>query len=179
MLFLLSVAGIVFIGFANHGLNALAEDQTNFARMEKGGLKMRLSDNVRVYPAIFSYANDGISVRFPDLPGCLTCGQTDVEALFMAKDALRCYLMMLQDEGESIPEPTPMYQLGETDERERITLVCIGDEQPVRHGEWIVADTPFVRQRKCSLCGNCDNPKTALKGHYCWYCGAKMAGGAK
>ena len=51
------------------------------------------------------------------------------------------------------------------------------DAEPVRHGEWLVADTPFVRQRKCSLCRNCDNPKTAVWGHYCWACGAKMDGG--
>lgn len=136
---------------------------------------MRLNNNVRVYPAIFSYADDGISVHFPDLPGCLTCGQNDIEALFMAKDALRCYLAMLQDEGEPIPEPTPMYQLSETDERERITLVCIGDEQPVRHGEWIVESRskfPFDGVSiKCSLCGRYEYKKEP----YC-HCGAKMKG---
>lgn len=139
---------------------------------------MQLNENVRVYPAVFSYADDGISVRFPDLPGCLTCGQTEVEALFMAKDALRCYLAMLQDEGEPIPEPTPMYQLGETDERERITLVCIGDEQPVRHGEWLSTELVdpkgrvIVEQYKCSLCGRHEYRKEP----YC-HCGAKMDGG--
>ena len=29
-----------------------------------------------VYPAIFPYSDDGISVEFPDLPGCLTCADT-------------------------------------------------------------------------------------------------------
>ena len=48
------------------------------------------------------------------------------------------------------------------------------DYAPVRHGEWIEDDTPFIRQRKCSICGKRDNPKTAIRGHYCWYCGAKM-----
>ncbi len=33
-----------------------------------------------VYPAIFNYADDGISVKFPDLPGCLTFGYSDEEA---------------------------------------------------------------------------------------------------
>lgn len=133
---------------------------------------MQLSDNVRVFPAIFSYADDGISVHFPDLPGCLTCGQTDVEALFMAKDALRCYLAMLQDEGESIPEPTSLRQI-RTGEYDRITLVCIGDEQPVRHGEWIMVSRsrfPFDGVSfKCSLCGKYEYRKEP----YC-HCGAKM-----
>jgi hypothetical protein len=51
------------------------------------------------------------------------------------------------------------------------------DYAPVRHGEWIKDDTPFAKQRKCSVCGKCDNPKTAIRGHYCWFCGAKMDGG--
>ena len=50
------------------------------------------------------------------------------------------------------------------------------DYVPVRHGEWIEDDTLFTRQRKCSLCGRCDSPKTAIRGHFCWYCGAKMDG---
>ena len=40
------------------------------------------------YPAIFHYATDGISVEFPDLPGCITCGATTDEAMNMAKEAL-------------------------------------------------------------------------------------------
>ena len=33
------------------------------------------------YPAVFHYADDGISVEFPDLPGCLTFGNTTEEAM--------------------------------------------------------------------------------------------------
>jgi predicted RNase H-like HicB family nuclease len=42
-----------------------------------------------IYPAILSFDADGISVEFPDLPGCYTCGSTQDEAYDMAKDALR------------------------------------------------------------------------------------------
>ena len=38
-----------------------------------------------VYPAIFTYEDDGISVEFPDLPGCLTCVDTTEEAIKMAR----------------------------------------------------------------------------------------------
>lgn len=137
---------------------------------------MRLSDNARVYPAVFSYADDGISVRFPDLPGCLTCGQTDVEALFMAKDALRCYLAMLQDEGEPIPEPTPMYQLGETEARERITLVCIGDAEPVRLGFWKWG-LGFPYCSECKMMAHENGFVGYHTSDYCPNCGAKMDGG--
>ncbi|ADI02719.1 MAG TPA: type II toxin-antitoxin system HicB family antitoxin [Syntrophothermus lipocalidus] len=60
-----------------------------------------------VYPAIFDYANDGISVEFPDLPGCYTCGDTDEEALYMAKEALALHLYGLEEDGCAIPDPSP------------------------------------------------------------------------
>lgn len=39
-----------------------------------------LLDNY-VFPAIFSCDDDGISVEFHDLPGCLTFGETTQEAI--------------------------------------------------------------------------------------------------
>ncbi|WP_018754141.1 type II toxin-antitoxin system HicB family antitoxin [Paenibacillus sanguinis] len=44
------------------------------------------------YYAIFNFAEDGINVTFPDLPGCITCGYTTEEAIKMAKEALELYL---------------------------------------------------------------------------------------
>ena len=57
------------------------------------------------YPAIFSFDPDGISVSFPDLPGCLTCADTPAEAVFMARDALA--LRLWSDECDKIPFPVP------------------------------------------------------------------------
>ena len=37
------------------------------------------------YPVIFEYAEDGVNISFPDLPGALICGDTTEEALEMAK----------------------------------------------------------------------------------------------
>jgi predicted RNase H-like HicB family nuclease len=64
-----------------------------------------------IYPAIFDYEEDGISIEFPDLPGCLTSGNTDAEALRMAKDALALHLYGMEQDGEEIPQPTPVSQL--------------------------------------------------------------------
>ncbi|MFL0375979.1 type II toxin-antitoxin system HicB family antitoxin [Paenibacillus amylolyticus] len=44
------------------------------------------------YYAIFNFAEDGINVTFPDLPGCITCGDSVEEALLMAKEALELFL---------------------------------------------------------------------------------------
>lgn len=59
-----------------------------------------------VYPAIFDYAADGISVKFPDLPGAITCGDTDEEALYMAKDCLGLHVYGMEEDGDVIPEPS-------------------------------------------------------------------------
>jgi predicted RNase H-like HicB family nuclease len=64
-----------------------------------------------VYPAVFSYAEDGISIEFPDLLGCLPCGQTTEEALKHAKEAMALHLWGMENDNESIPEPTPIEQI--------------------------------------------------------------------
>lgn len=53
-----------------------------------------------LYEALFEYADDGITVTFPDLPGCITCGVTEEEALVMAKDALSVYIAAFRTEKE-------------------------------------------------------------------------------
>ena len=56
-----------------------------------------------IFPAIFHYAEDGISVEFPDLPGCFSYGDSDIEAVTNAKEALELHLFGLEDDGETIP----------------------------------------------------------------------------
>lgn len=56
-----------------------------------------------VYPAIFTYEDDGISVEFPDLPGYLTCADTTEDAIKMAKEALGLHLYDMEEENETIP----------------------------------------------------------------------------
>jgi predicted RNase H-like HicB family nuclease len=57
-----------------------------------------------IFPAVFSYAEDGISVSFPDLPGCFTCGDTDEEAVQMAEEALGLHLLGMENDDDPIPE---------------------------------------------------------------------------
>lgn len=56
------------------------------------------------YWGIFDFADDGISVSFPDLPGCISCGYSIDEAIQMAKEALNLYLEDMTE--ETIPKPT-------------------------------------------------------------------------
>ncbi|HHY48106.1 MAG TPA: type II toxin-antitoxin system HicB family antitoxin [Firmicutes bacterium] len=64
-----------------------------------------------VYPAVFDYAGDGISIFFPDLPGCLPCARTTEEAIHNAKEAMALHLYNMEQDGDPIPEPTPVDKL--------------------------------------------------------------------
>ena len=59
-----------------------------------------------IFPAVFHSAEDGISVTFPDLPGCLPCAQTMEEAFANAKEALQLHVFGMEEDGEDIPIPS-------------------------------------------------------------------------
>jgi antitoxin HicB len=46
----------------------------------------------------------GYTVEVPELPGCVTEGETVEEAIAMAKDAIEGYIASLVDDGEDVPE---------------------------------------------------------------------------
>ena len=57
-----------------------------------------------IYPAVFtSEPTGGISVAFPDIPECVTCGDTEADALFSAQDALELCMLTREEDGETIP----------------------------------------------------------------------------
>lgn len=62
-----------------------------------------------IYPAIFHRDGEhGYWVEFPDLPGCLTEGETLEEAFLMAGDALDCWF---DDPAQDHPTPTPVTEI--------------------------------------------------------------------
>lgn len=58
-----------------------------------------------VYPALFSpwEDGDGYTVQFPDLPGCVTEGDSLPEAIDMAQDAASGWVLGELEDGNSIP----------------------------------------------------------------------------
>jgi predicted RNase H-like HicB family nuclease len=59
------------------------------------------------YPAIFhSEPEGGYSVSFPDIEGCFTQGDTELEAIDMAEDALNLMLWDMEEHKEVIPLPS-------------------------------------------------------------------------
>jgi predicted RNase H-like HicB family nuclease len=65
------------------------------------------------YIALFTYEEDGISIKFPDLPGCYPCADKDNtdEALKNAKEALGLHLWGMEQDHEIIPEPSSITDL--------------------------------------------------------------------
>lgn len=59
-----------------------------------------------VYPACFYKEEEGYSVVFPDLPGCITQGDTLEEAIEMAEDAALGWLLTTLEDGQEIPVPS-------------------------------------------------------------------------
>ena len=57
-----------------------------------------------VYPAIFSKEKGKYDVQFPDIPGCITCGDSLEDAIYMAEDALALMLFTYEKEDRDIPE---------------------------------------------------------------------------
>ncbi|MEA4883776.1 MAG: type II toxin-antitoxin system HicB family antitoxin [Clostridia bacterium] len=75
-----------------------------------------------IFPAIFTYAEDGISIEFPDLPGCLPCANSTEEALGNARQALGLHLYGMEQDGDDIPSPTPVEMI-RTGEKQVLMLV--------------------------------------------------------
>ncbi len=63
------------------------------------------------FPAILYYDSDGISIDFPDLPGCMPCAHTTDEAVKNAREALGLHLWGMERDNDVIPEATPITDL--------------------------------------------------------------------
>jgi len=63
---------------------------------------MRLPYRMEIIP---DTAEGGYVVRFPELPGCLTCADTLEEAIRNAADCKKEWLTAAMEDGIDIPEP--------------------------------------------------------------------------
>ncbi|MGN0338388.1 MAG: type II toxin-antitoxin system HicB family antitoxin [Lachnospiraceae bacterium] len=65
------------------------------------------------FVALFNYDEDGISIDFPDLPGCCPCADKDDTemALKNAKEALGLHIWGMEQDGEEIPTPSKITDL--------------------------------------------------------------------
>ena len=62
--------------------------------------------------AVLEYSDKGtIGVYFPDLPGCISTGETTEKAVDSAKEALLLHLYGMEEDKEDIPEPSELKDL--------------------------------------------------------------------
>jgi predicted RNase H-like HicB family nuclease len=63
-----------------------------------------------VFPAVFepNDTEEGYTVTFPDLPGCITEGDTWEVAHRRAQDTLEGFLWGMEHDGDPVPLPTPV-----------------------------------------------------------------------
>jgi len=67
-----------------------------------------------VYPAIFTPYEDGSGgyvVEFPDLPGCVTGGDTMAEAIFMSEDAASGWVLTELEDGREAPNASELSEI--------------------------------------------------------------------
>lgn len=62
-----------------------------------------------IYTAVFTPNENSTKfyARIPDLPGCITTGHSLQDAIEQITDAASGWLVVAEDEGLTIPEPTP------------------------------------------------------------------------
>ena len=66
-----------------------------------------------IYPAIFTPCEEkvGFTVVIPDLPGCVTEGDSLIHAIDMGTDAACGWVLGELEDGNPIPSPTPYDQV--------------------------------------------------------------------
>jgi|SRR5690625_2620856 len=80
---------------------------------------------MRAYIALIHKESDSdFGVSFPDLPGCITAGETLDEAYRMAAEALALHLQAMADDGEASPEPSSLEEImADPDNRGGVAVV--------------------------------------------------------
>jgi predicted RNase H-like HicB family nuclease len=61
--------------------------------------------------AIHKDPQSSFGVSVPDLPGCISAGDTIAEALMMAKEAITLHLEGMLDDGLELPDPSQDIEL--------------------------------------------------------------------
>lgn len=69
------------------------------------------SEELYIYPALFTEMDSQVGVEFPDIPGCFTCGKDCKEAVMKAKEVLALTLFGMEEDNEKLPEPIELCKI--------------------------------------------------------------------
>jgi len=89
---------------------------------------------MRPYIALIHKATSrNFGVWFPDFPSCVTAGATLDEARDRAAEALGSHIEGLMDEGEALPEPSPLEAvMAERDNRDGVAVLVYALARPAK-----------------------------------------------
>lgn len=77
-----------------------------------------------VYPAVFHLNEDGTyTITYPDLPGCISEGESLNNAVYMAASALSQWLEYLLEKKQDLPGPSDMHSIP-VEKNEFLNLTC-------------------------------------------------------
>ena len=91
---------------------------------QKGCESMNNKPDYYKFIAVFNYYEDGISITFPDLDGCVSHADNDDEALAMAKEVLTLHLYGMEEDNLDIPAPSPLSKIN-AEENELAVLIDV------------------------------------------------------
>lgn len=85
--------------------------------MAEKGKPMKKSEETSRYPFVISILPEddggGYLITFPDLPGCMSDGDTIEKAIEMGQDAAWGWLQVARERGQEIPKPGASQNLNE------------------------------------------------------------------
>jgi antitoxin HicB len=67
--------------------------------------KLRLEDYPFTVHPLATEEGGGYLIEFPDVPGCISDGETPEEAIANGRDALKSVLLTMKEFGDAIPPP--------------------------------------------------------------------------
>ncbi len=97
-----------------------------------------------VYPAHVDRDEDrpeaGYGLRFPDLPGCFSAGDSYLELFAMGREAVELHLQGCLDDDEAAPPPTAVERWEDDPDYAGGTWLLIYAELPTEKGKWLVTE---------------------------------------
>ena len=84
------------------------------------------------YPANIERGSDGFGVTFPDLPGCVSAGDTVQEAALNAEEALNGHIAVSAEHGDEIPAPSDLDAIERDPDVDEVARILVRGERPGR-----------------------------------------------
>jgi len=82
-----------------------------------------------LFPAILDFTEKHIAIIFPDLEEALSQADTTEQAMQRASDVLRLTLESRMNDGELIPDPTPLNEISIQNGQRTILVSCSLDKK--------------------------------------------------